>query len=608
MIWIDLVSGGNKRGSGPITSILSWKFTRRLDRAGEFSFTMPASDPKANNLAYKLQVWAYSDSNVGPQLIGRGLIDKITVRAQPGQAGSILEVSGGDLLRELSFRTVGDLDLIDLNANTPDVVSETTYSGTTYLYNGSWVATSFYCESYARWLYVEAEAPFHSVNLTISGANNNTGTMLAQYYDGDGWRNLEIVDGTASAGAPFAQTGTVAFAPPSNWATLGGRYVLRIHASATTDTITLSSPYVTINQYEPTPDGLSDIIAKASGLGWSLDTTNGFGSTKNDVYLLMAGESVLAALIRLAEQTGEHFRLATGFTRKVLWLQDSQLSSGYRAMAPQYMTGEDNTVVLPLLSLEKVQDTYELVTRVYPHGGGSGSARVTLANTIKTAPGGYTMNMGLNYLEMDAAVLEYGQIDRYMSWPDIVAVSTEISQVQHAADSLFDRVYEYLKRACQPAEAYRLRTAGNHGVHPGQTIRVVYHEFVDGYHAVDIDAELWVLEITDEYGADGQRVSDWIVSTVDRWQTSDQSVVLATASRDETDRAMQKPQSRLTFTDSGWGMVHNIVVQDGQVTSVHRELPVADGYYKTGDELTPTGQQGAITIRNGVIVAIQEAS
>ena len=55
--YIDVLDvQGNKLGSGPITSASGWRSTARMDRAGDFSFTLPASDDKAALIQEKRRV------------------------------------------------------------------------------------------------------------------------------------------------------------------------------------------------------------------------------------------------------------------------------------------------------------------------------------------------------------------------------------------------------------------------------------------------------------------------------------------------------------------------------------------------------------------------
>ena len=105
-------ASGNRLGDGPITSAASWKSTLRMDKAGSFEFTMPASDAKAAQIVRKRIARGYAFMNGAWVEIGAGIIDRIRRQVQPN--GEVtLSVSGDDLTRELSYRSVLDLRLYD---------------------------------------------------------------------------------------------------------------------------------------------------------------------------------------------------------------------------------------------------------------------------------------------------------------------------------------------------------------------------------------------------------------------------------------------------------------------------------------------------------------
>ena len=109
------------------------------------------------------------------------------------------------------------------------------------------------------------------------------------------------------------------------------------------------------------------------------------------MYVEFAGESVLNALIKIAEGKGEHFRLGTG--RSVVWLRKDLLPSGIRAIQggePTAIDGNKNVCII--LNLQEEKDTYEICSRVYPYGSGVGEARLTLAATSRTPPIGYVLS------------------------------------------------------------------------------------------------------------------------------------------------------------------------------------------------------------------------
>ena len=103
-------SDGTKLGSGPIVSASQWRFTARMDKAGNFSFTTPANDPKAQVVAKKRIARATALLNGRRVEVGAGIIDHI--EREPQSDGTVqLVVSGDDLLRELSYRSVLRLKL-----------------------------------------------------------------------------------------------------------------------------------------------------------------------------------------------------------------------------------------------------------------------------------------------------------------------------------------------------------------------------------------------------------------------------------------------------------------------------------------------------------------
>ena len=98
-------SAGNKLGGGPIASITAWTNTLRLDKAGSFSFTMPANDPKAAVIENLRIASIYALVGGAWQYVGGGVIDFIH-RTLASDGTVLLTASGDDLLRELSFPTL----------------------------------------------------------------------------------------------------------------------------------------------------------------------------------------------------------------------------------------------------------------------------------------------------------------------------------------------------------------------------------------------------------------------------------------------------------------------------------------------------------------------
>jgi hypothetical protein len=111
-IWLDVQADGGTTGPGPIIEIESFSSRARLNRAGDWSATLPATDPRAAELlAPRRTVLAWMMIGTTPTLIGGGVIETLTT--QISADGESLVVSGRDLIEELARRTVGEVTLLD---------------------------------------------------------------------------------------------------------------------------------------------------------------------------------------------------------------------------------------------------------------------------------------------------------------------------------------------------------------------------------------------------------------------------------------------------------------------------------------------------------------
>jgi hypothetical protein len=668
-------SAGTVYGDGPITTLVGWQSVKRLDRAGAFSFQMPATDPRAD-LCRPFRI-ATCYGMVGGRVteLGSGIIAH--KQLQPGRP-SYLQVSGDDLLRELAQRTVGNLQLSaaltwepsDANYHDPDAHTTTALPGTFTLAAGDY-------------LYIGHTEAFESVTLTLGGSvNNNAATLSGQFFndtiDVPGWESVKITsDTTASpAGTPLAQSGTIAFDPPQGWGkTMHNAhelYWIRLYCNAALDAVQVTALVVSkTSPVDPLP-----YVDDFFPAGWSWDKTNGRSHATRRVYLQMAGESVLATLCRIAEQTGEHFRLGTG--RTVTWLGgtndahitlDSTLLNAHRLLeldetvtgATSEATGKlgnwyssvGGTVVAlydvtgtfeagetlvfgtsgatgtvasvdvldfdsgihaqrgpasspdacAILALTEVHDATELVSRVYPYGGGTGSERTTLADASVMDPDGYVVDEASNYVERTAAETYYGyQIDTTQVWPDVVARNTTPAQKALASKELLKRALEYLKRHSATSDddvpRFYSLTVSAAPLLPGQTLRVVYHEWTDdGYHAVSVDETLRVIEVTDQIAPGGPSTLGLQVGTIDRWPVTEAEVL--TEHLEKASLSRNVTPSGGGYTKLGGGTPKAVYVENGKITGVSVVKAIDDGQYEI-----PSGTTGYIVVEGGIIKSI----
>ena len=217
-------AAGNRIGSGPITTATSWKSTPKLDAAGTFSFEVPATDPKAVHLVNRRIVRCKAILNGAVTELGAGIIDNVSLSlGNP----SMLTVSGSDLLAELATTSVHDLMLCEqawcsLSDPTHGIYTQVSVSREGVASDNHWEVAACHdgnlntsgaaqlqseldgYPEYAIWGYVGYDARFDRiefVHLLNAGRWANPGNILVcQYYNGSGWVDLDVVDGTDNGG------------------------------------------------------------------------------------------------------------------------------------------------------------------------------------------------------------------------------------------------------------------------------------------------------------------------------------------------------------------------------------------------------------------------
>lgn len=607
-LWIDVEdAAGVRQGDGPISNVIEWQSTQRLDAAGVFSFTMPASDPRAALLAPKrvVRCWGADGEKISEQ--GAGIIDKIEV---VGGSGT-LRVSGDDLLRELANRTVGDLELFQAveysttDPKAPLILRYQTYtSGTNLTLPASIDLSTPSGPDGLSFLTVMYPRVYSKITITLTVLNTTlTDTLQVQYYNAQDptkptWEALGgFVNNSAAPDRdhpesdfiyPFgvAGTTTIEFDPPPGWSPIGGYYVIRFFdqvADLTPFTVTAAS--VTI--VEPVTDGLQRIMAMAPD-GWTLDPAGQY-ETAEPVYMRFQGESVLSALVMLTEQTGEHFTRSAS-ARRVWWLGSNHYDSGVRAAT----AAQPSDDIMPITSLARAVDSYSLATRLYGYGGGTGLGRLTMASaTARDLPDGWVIDADGLYLENTLAIALYGRIDRRVDFPDIAPIDASSTQVEHAANALLQRIKQTLQLTSALQYAYDLEVAPcRYSVWPGQTLRVTYHEWVDSYHVIDIDTTLYVLEIEQRITRAGLHLAGLTVATVPHHPGDDYSLVAGLIGTVRQERATELPSSSYSPNLAGVPVALN--VRNGEITGMARVNPVEDRWHPVGTSLIRT-KSGIIT-------------
>jgi hypothetical protein len=357
-------------------------------------------------------------------------------------------------------------------------------------------------------------AAFWQVSIPVS---DNTEYTLTFWTHGDGTYgskfNVWKENGTQQQITPFMYSTNVS---ASEWSQ--ERYTFTTPPTTTLIYIAFFSPNAANAYYV-----IDDVSLQAGG--------------GNSIYLQCSDESVLEMLIRVAEATGEHFILSPD-GRKVLWLGNDERQLELRAVSnvnPVEVAGVDQIAIIT--DIAEIEDSSDVVSRVYPYGAGMGGSRVTLASATTEPPSGYTVSTADNYVQRTAAVTALGVVETARSWSDIVEQADDTTAAaQSAANILLIQAVNWLSTHSATStdrltgdvpRFYELALAKcERLLLPGYKLRVVHHRWVDGYHAVAIDRDLWITAATWRVGANGAETVRLAVATVDRAAVND---ALATA-------------------------------------------------------------------------------
>ena len=547
--WINVEDGsGNKLGDGPLRQIVSWSSTSQLSQAGTFAATVAAADPRCTLLQPKRVLRCYALFRGVVTEIGAGIIDQID-----WSGGDTVVVTGSDLLIELTYRSVRDLKLYTETTHVPTKVlwwDGATYHDLPDCYDGVFTnSDSFNLAATNSFLYIGYSAPFNILyaHQGVTGPNTVPSTLNYGYSDGAGnWPELDVVSDTQIVGGvpwpaslsgndpPNDGTGTVLFQRNANWAaeTVNGvsAYWVRVDPSEDIDSVTIEE--FVIGTRSALAADVAAVMAFAPSPAWDdwaddADSLTIFDSTTDGTYAVFAGESVLNALIKLADRADENFRLGPG--RALHWLR-SYNDSGVRAVRP---TGNErldaNSLVCQVVSLDQIYQTSELVTRVYPYGAGNGAARVSLINATLAMPSGYSMSTVDNYIENTTAAATYGQIERVLAFKDVRSTDDLTYDTVEVCDELAQLALTHLQKNSAVQEYYRLSVAGLHELlQVGTTVRLIWREVHDGVVTKDIDGDYIILGVTHTFAAGQLFTASLDVATVDQWPVGDDETLANT--------------------------------------------------------------------------------
>jgi hypothetical protein len=259
-IWIE-DAAGQTQGDGPITTADDWEHTAGLDRAGSFSFKLPASDPRAALIVPKLRARAVVWEAGNRVELGYGIIDRTSLDVTNP---AWLSVSGSDRLGELGGIAVGELNLSSLAARTPGLIQRISGGA-----GGDLTLPAADVElSPDWWLYIGDADTFEAYGVTLGTDKNTTEVEWQRQFfnvDTGNWESVSVArngDGTVAGGKPFGQSGTCELDPPYGWGQHdGSHYIIRMRPVK--GPVTLDIDAVTVSSWQPVTDALARLIELA---------------------------------------------------------------------------------------------------------------------------------------------------------------------------------------------------------------------------------------------------------------------------------------------------------------------------------------------------------
>lgn len=272
-------------------------------------------------------------------------------------------------------------------------------------------------------------------------------------------------------------------------------------------------------------DGPQQIMAYAPA-GWSVTS----GTTAEDVYVGFDDQTVLAALVAVSDGIAEHFRLGSGQVVEWLGNYTGFSASGIRAIEhiprPDLAQGKEEIAIIKQVT--EVEDSRDIVTRIYPRGAGNGTAILRLESLVDSPPAGFTVDIANGYIEDDAAVIAYGVIEKAIDFKNIGPLTNAKADKQQAAAQLMRAGVEYLRRWSTPQKFYTVDLLKVDALlKPGVTIRVIYEKTINGYDVLDIDQDLNIISVTNRVDFSGIYTNQISVSTIDTMPVDDQDIIVS---------------------------------------------------------------------------------
>lgn len=284
------------------------------------------------------------------------------------------------------------------------------------------------------------------------------------------------------------------------------------------------------------------------------------------------GSSVLKALIRTAEEKGVHIR--EGVRADTVEIGAFGVDSGLRFIKPPSSVGielEQNDDVVLVTKITQTDNTADVVNWIVPLGAGEGSAAMSLKDSTRTSP--YTIQTmdapngaTLYYLSDSESILNFGQIERVVTFKEIAPIANSEAAKITAANALYDAAAAWLERNSQKLTSYKLSGCKvSRTIRPGDKIRISYKGTVDTPEGnltyINVDDDFWVMSVSESFSKSGLTV-DLDVTTIDRHAQDIKRVVVGMLDAIDV-RNLSVQTFPFVFQDSDFDTIQGVPLSTG---------------------------------------------
>ena len=334
---------------------------------------------------------------------------------------------------------------------------------------------------------------------------------------------------------------------------------------------------------------VNDLLSLVSGWTATIDTE----SAAIEQYARFDGMNIIEVLVELSKQKGIHFR--AGEDAHVLEVGSMGVWNGLSLVQPERFNPDvySNDEIGFIQNIRIVSDTYQVWNKVFPFAAGDGETRLTLEPVLAlrgTAFGdAYDIiseeRNGRTFygIEDSSSQAIYGTINIGPRLYDEIQIQSGNSEedIIAAADALYDVAVVDLQRHSVALEQYdvtavkltrNVRVGDKiHMTYKGRVLRELPNGAIEYTPVRNINAQFWVMSVTDTIGTDGL-TTKLTISTVDRVMLDDREIVVGEIKRAQIERlAIKAYTSNYIFPDKQEIDVdHDAIIQLELTTRVLR--------------------------------------